>query len=140
MPGATAERLARAAKAVDLKLAGASYRAIGERLGVSHGQVERDVALVLDRMLAEPVARMRALHLARLERLLLAAWPRATAGDLDAIDTCRRLLDSVAKLLGLDEPAKVDVRHWVRMLAEQEGLDPEQAVKDAETILKATGR
>jgi hypothetical protein len=44
-----------------------------------------------------------AVHVTRLEMLLRACWVKAVAGDLRAIETARRLLESEARLYRLDE-------------------------------------
>ena len=52
---------------------------------------------------------MRTTEAARLDRLQLAAWPKAQQGDLRAIDTVLRILQRRASLFGLDMPTRVDV-------------------------------
>jgi hypothetical protein len=48
------------------------------------------------------------LDASRLDKMLDAIADRVEMGDLDAIETSRRLLERRAKLLGLDGPSRVD--------------------------------
>ena len=47
----------------------------------------------------------RTLHVARQEALIKALWPNAIKGDTKAAATVRSILDSQARLLGLDAPS-----------------------------------
>jgi methylphosphotriester-DNA--protein-cysteine methyltransferase len=136
MARATGNHNARAIQALEMHLSGASYRVIAAQLHVSHSTIERDVARMLKITLQAPTDQARALHKARLERLLLAAWTPALAGNLEAIRTAKDLLTSLARLLGLDAPAKIDITAWVRDYAEGLGLDPEEGVRIAEDIIR----
>jgi hypothetical protein len=115
-------------QALILRKAGASYRAIGDRLGISEAQAHRDVQAAL-RALAElelsSAAEYRALELERLDGLLLEAsrilrteHPYVSGGKvlrgltddgpkLAAIDRLLRISESRRKLLGLDAPQKI---------------------------------
>ena len=46
------------------------------------------------------------------------------------------IMDRRAKLLGLDAPQKVDHEHRIRMLAEANGFDPDEAVEEARRVLR----
>jgi len=92
-------------RAMELRLAGATYAKIGEALGVSHTAAHKIVARVVARMAEEDldnVRKIRALEIARLDRLLLGIWQDARQGDLSAIDRALKIMDRRAKLLGLD--------------------------------------
>ena len=97
--------------ALNLRYAGAGYRAIGQQLGVSHVQAFRDVQQAIDelnangRKLAE---RVRDLELERLDRLTLALWPKARTGDDRAIRSLVALMERRARLLGLDAAQKYE--------------------------------
>jgi hypothetical protein len=52
---------------------------------------------------------MRALHEARLDRMLAAIWPRVIKGELGAIDRALKIMERAAKLYGLDAPARLDI-------------------------------
>lgn len=132
----TGEHEARALQALDLRLAGASYRAIGETLHISHTQAQRDVSMMLHELASEPANKVREAELGRLDRLLLAHWPKAILGDHKATGTVLSIMDRRAKLLGLDAPQRIDITNWIRGMAVAEGLDPDQAVRDADAIVR----
>ena len=134
----TAATDARCLKALDLRLAGASYRQIGSQLKVSHVQAQRDVHHMLQEVAGEPAEKVRHAELARLDRLLLAHWPAAVSGDQKATAMVLQIMDRRARYLGLDAPQKIDLTAWIRDMAEREGIDPEQAVRDAETIVRGS--
>ena len=125
-------------KALELRLAGASYRQIGESLGIHYTTAWDDVQVMLQEYATEPADAVRNAEIARLDRLLLAHWPLAIKADPKATATVLSIMDRRARLLGLDAPQKVDITGWVREIAAVEGWpDPEQAVKDVEAILAA---
>jgi hypothetical protein len=137
-PAGTRESAAdRRVQALRLRIAGASYRVIGEQLGVSGKTAWEDVHQALAELAALEQAsaeELRALELARLDDLTLAATqilrishPLVSGGKvlsgftesgkvigltddgpkLAAIDRLLRISESRRKLLGLDAPAKV---------------------------------
>ncbi len=75
----------------------------------------------------------------RLDRLQEALWPKAISGDTRAADVVLRIMNRRARMLGIDAPARIDITAWIREIAVKEGMDPEQAVRDAKAILRATG-
>ena len=101
----SAERELRRRKVSANLLAGLTYRDIAEGLGVSLGTVAKDADLILTRWKEESVndlgEKVR-LDARRLDVLLHALWPAATAGDQSAIDRVLKILERKAKLLGLD--------------------------------------
>ena len=123
-------------RALELRLAGASYRQIGLQTGVSHAQAFRDVQTILKEYLTEPTEEVRKVELGRLDSLLVAHWIKATAGDYKATTMVLAIMDRRARLLGLDAPVRIDITAWIREMAEREGLDPVQAQQDAEAILR----
>lgn len=118
-------------QALDLRKAGASYRRIGDQLGVSHEQARRDVegalALHLEEV-ATSADQLRALELAKLDdtlyklQLYLNGEPQydqsgkfsgtkrfSPAVVFAAIDRSLKIMERRSKLLGLEKPVKVDV-------------------------------
>lgn len=114
-------------KALDLRKAGNSYRAIGAQLNISEAQAHTDVQTALARLAALELAsadELRTLELARLDtlaveaaRILSETHPYVSGGKvlpniaddgprLQAIDRLLRISESRRKLLGLDAPAK----------------------------------
>jgi DNA-binding CsgD family transcriptional regulator len=97
-------------RALELRKAGATYKAIGDALGCHESTAYDAVKRGLDRLLErihESVAEARALDLARIDRLTFALWPKASAGDAHAIDRVVRLMKRRAALLGLDAPTRI---------------------------------
>ncbi len=93
----------KAAQALALRKAGATYDEIAVRVGYSgKSNAYRAVSSALRRMLQEPAEDVRKLELARVDQLMLAIWPKATSGDLQALDRVLKLLERRARLLGLD--------------------------------------
>lgn len=89
--------------AVELRLAGATYDAIGQRLGISKQAVHKAVRRVLDETaqhVRDEGDRLRALEVRRLDALLLSLWQSRASPRV--ADTIIRLFDRRAKLLGLD--------------------------------------
>ena len=100
-------------KAIALRLAGLGYAATGQKLGISTAAAFRAVDYVLKQSAkhrAEAAETILDGELERLDRLQVAAWARAIAGDVDAIRACLSVLTHRAKLLGLEAPTKVEVR------------------------------
>lgn len=101
----------RAHRALDLRIAGAAYRQIGQQLGVSYQTAFRDVqdALAeLDALKKKKAERLRDLELKRCDKLTLALQTQARAGDVKAIRTLLGIMERRAKLLGLDAPQQID--------------------------------
>lgn len=68
--------------------------------------------------------------LAELREVRRKAWAE---GSLAIV---LRSLQQEAQLLGLDEPAKIDIGVYVRRMAEEMGLDPDEAMREAERVLR----
>ena len=127
-----------AAQAVDMRLGGASYRQISKALGVPLATTHRHVQRMLTEY-AETATQLRDMEVARLDRLLMGHWTKAIGGDVNATRTVLSIMDRRAKLLGLDAPPRIDLTGWIREMAIAEGLDPDQAVRDAESIVRRSG-
>lgn len=90
--------------ALELRQSGLSVRAIATRIGVSHTQALKDVQGALDDLAASQrltTEQYRTLQTERLHSLLLACYPQAITGDLDAIKVAASLADQLSKLHGL---------------------------------------
>lgn len=127
-------------KALDLRLAGASFRRIGVEMGIHYSTAWNYVEHMLTEYAKEPTEAVRHAEMARLDRLMLAYWPAALQGDHKAAQMVLGIMDRRARLLGLDSPQKVDISGFIRTMAVKEGLDPDQAVRDAEAIVATGGR
>ncbi len=99
-------------KAMELRLAGATYAQIAQALGISQAGAHKAVMRALKRLnekLNEQAEQVRRLELERLDRMLLALWPQAQKGNHGAVDRILRIMERRARLLGLDAPKSVDV-------------------------------
>lgn len=97
-------------KAVQLRLAGATYAQIGQQLGCTGPNAYYLVSTALARTKArteDTVDEMRALDLGRMDAMLLGIWRQAAEGNLFVIDRVLKILERRAKLVGLDAPTKL---------------------------------
>ena len=98
------------AKAWEYRKLGATYTAIGQKLGVSHESVRRYIQATLDQLKRDELkdaSEWRRMELARLDDLWLAVGPRANRGELAAVDRGLRIMERRSRMLGLDAPVKV---------------------------------
>ena len=103
------DRAERKKNALELRLAGASYRDIAQALEVSPATALQDCKEALADIPAQQADEMRTVELSRLDRLQRAVWPRAIKGDLQAVDRAIKIIDRRAKLFGLDAPQQVQI-------------------------------
>src|SRR5699024_8410222 len=103
------ERAERKKNAVELRLAGASYRDIGNALGCSTVTAMNDCKEALAEIPMQQADEMRTVELSRLDLLQRAVWGKAIKGDLQAVDRALKIIDRRAKLLGLDAPQQVQI-------------------------------
>jgi hypothetical protein len=97
-------------KALDLRIAGATYRQIGQQLAVSEKTAYYDVQDELgrlDKVSRDKAERLRDLEGRRLDVLQLALAPAIRTGDPRAIAAAVRLMERRAKLFGLDAPTTI---------------------------------
>ena len=99
----------RRAQALDLRLAGYSFEAIGQQLGISKQAAYKHVSTALETLHTQTdnsAEQLRALELERLDALLKGCWTAASAGDPESTRVALKVLERRAKLLGLDAPTK----------------------------------
>ena len=100
-----------AAEALALRIAGGTYKQIGERLHIhasnAYRAVQEELAS-LDAIKAERAERLRDLEVERCERLVLGLWTNATRGDDKSVHAVLRVMERKAKLLGIDAPTQVE--------------------------------
>jgi len=109
-PGEDAVKRERAVKALDLRIAGATYRQIGAQLDVSEYTAYHDVQDELGRLdatLKEKAERLRDLEARRLDALTVSLHAGIRAGDPRAVLAMVRVMDRRAKLFGLDAPTRI---------------------------------
>lgn len=95
---------------VELRLSGASVGAIAGKLGLSKSTVHKHLTKAMveaTEALDRPASEIKALELARLDRLLLAVWGNASKGDVQHVDRALKIMERRAKLLGLDAPLRL---------------------------------
>lgn len=97
----------RAKMAFDMRVAGAPYDVIADKLGYASGDTARQA--ILQRInkhfkqSEEDVAEIVEMELRRLDELQLICWRRAKDGDLAAVDRILRIMERRAKMLGYDQ-------------------------------------
>ncbi|QSX32476.1 hypothetical protein JYB87_11940 [Shewanella avicenniae] len=95
---------------IDMRRQGFSIRQIAQHIGKSVGWVHKQETLALDELASETLTeteKYRALQLARYEDMFLRLQTKVKSGDGKAIETARRILDSINRLTGAEAPAKV---------------------------------
>jgi hypothetical protein len=127
-------------KSLELRMSGLPYSQIAKEVGYrSRVSAYNAVMRVLDRREQEPAEKVRHLELQRLERLLMAYWPRAVRKrkpDVQAAKMCLDILTRRSRMLGLDAPVKVDITDLVREVALAAGLDPNAMISEAHQVVK----
>lgn len=91
--------LTRIERAVQLRMAGATYAEIAERIGVDALEAEDMVARFLEASIGEPDRIRVRLELARLDALLKGIWGQAVLGDTTAVGQALKITGQRAALL-----------------------------------------
>jgi hypothetical protein len=93
-------------QALQMRIAGVSPTLIAERLGYSSPQAaSTDVTRALQKAAKqEQMAAEHLLHLEldRLDRMMAAVWPKVLKGEVNAVETCLKIINKRSSLLGLD--------------------------------------
>lgn len=105
---------ARRYQALELRIAGKTYREIAQTLGINHSTLHHDIEQVLQEREAGNIAKYRAMEEERLDIAVRAACEIIDAhpGTELALKAVDRLIRASARrsgLLGLDAPTRVDV-------------------------------
>lgn len=101
--------------------------------------IRDDVRVVLRKLEAQTMASVsehRRVQLERLQEALGAIWEGVAKGEISHIQTFIRLLQEEAKLTGTYAPTKIDIERRIREMAEEEGFDPDEAVREADRIAR----
>lgn len=89
-----------------LLLSGASQRSIAKTLNVSHQTINNDIKALRQEWAKAAIHKIDVAvmtDMKRLDRLLLALWPRATKErDLASIEQVRRIIETKARVMGYD--------------------------------------
>lgn len=96
-------------RALTLRNAGATFRQVAEKTGVSPAQARKDVSLALREVVAESAEDMISRQRSILFDIQRANYSAAASGDIDAAKIILSTLEREAKLFGLDAPTRVNV-------------------------------
>ena len=100
----------RRAKALQLRIAGATYEQIATQLGyAARGNALKDVDVGLKAITKEPAEKLRKIENQRLEVMQIALWTRASKGEIAAQDACLRIMKRRADMNGLDAKSKIEL-------------------------------
>lgn len=139
----------RARLALEARKSGATYDQIAKQLGYRGPDgAHRAVKRALIRLRQEPADDVRALEIARLDRLLMGQWRAAigtaeTPGDPAAVDRVLKIMARRAAYLGLDAPVVFSVQQVVTAVAAELGMTDEETaatVADLEAMLASKPR
>lgn len=123
-------------QAVALRIAGATFEQIGERLGITKQAAFDTVSKALEdtrATTAESAETLRQMELQRLDALQTALWSDAVKGDVQAVDRVLKVMLRRSQLIGLDAPTVNAVIDW-RAEIRKRGGDPDallSQVRDA---------
>jgi hypothetical protein len=122
-------------QALGLRASGATYRQIGDALGIDKTTAWRLVQQESESIIRESAAEVLELELTRLDRLQMGIWAEAISGDLAAVDRVLKIMEMRAKLLGLHRQAETDQpqrgRNLSTILRRQAGLFTERSAVSA---------
>jgi hypothetical protein len=102
--------------ALNLRAAGADFRSIANALGISLGQAYADVQSAMLEVTKEAAEEVLALDLQRLDQLQASVWAAARAGDVQAVECVRKLIELRQRLFGNLRSAGVTVNTTVPQL------------------------
>ena len=102
-------RIERQLRALTLRNAGATYRQIAEKTGVSTATARKDVSSALRDVVSETAEDLIARQRAILLDLTRANYAAAASGDIDAARLLIAVMEREARLFGLDAPTRVNV-------------------------------
>jgi hypothetical protein len=97
-------RMLQVSQWLSMRLQGYTLQQIGENQDpkITHQAVAKGIKLALGRVAIEPFDQIKTMELLRLDELLAGIYPRATQGDIAAIDRVLAIGVRRARLLGLD--------------------------------------
>jgi len=114
-------------QAVLMRQAGATYEAIGEKLGISPQAAHKTVDKALtktQRETSEAADKVRQIELSRLDAMQAALWLSAVKGNHGAVDRILRIMERRARYLGLDAlDESANELQW-QDIAKRLGLEP----------------
>ena len=93
------------ANALELRKAGATYKAIGKQIGLTAEGARKCVVRALAELKSvctERAEEVRQIEAERLDAMTLGLWDKARRGDVAAVQACLKVMERRAKLLGLE--------------------------------------
>jgi hypothetical protein len=99
-------------KALDYRIGGLTFQAIGEKLGVSKQAAIKLVEKALAELSAEvekSADKLREIETARLDTVQAAIWGDVLKGDVQAVDRYIKISARRAALWGMDSPTKINL-------------------------------
>ena len=110
-------------RALQLRMAGASYGAIAGQLGISRAEVEGYVQEGLAALNAESSEVRARLELSRLDTLLMGIWSQAQRGDTSAVGQALKIIGQRTALLArLDGGASAGREECTETVADRVAL------------------
>lgn len=100
-------------KALDHRLKGLSYREIGEEMGIDRSVAFRyvkEAIKTIQEKYTEKAQALVTLERQKLDRLEVGLIKTTREGDVKAATAMLKIMERRAKLLGLDEPSKSEVK------------------------------
>lgn len=102
------EVVAKEQEVVKLRRGGLTWDLIAERVGYSNPSgAYRAYQKALERVVAEDINAIRELETERLDLAQSAIWGKVLQGDNPSIANLLRIMERRAKLLGLDQPTRI---------------------------------
>jgi hypothetical protein len=101
------EVVAKEQEVVKLRRGGLPWDLIGERVGLSASGAHRAFERSLVRVVKEDVDAIRQVETERLDLAQSAIWGKVLQGDNASIQSLIRIMERRAKLLGLDQPTRI---------------------------------
>jgi len=91
------------ARCCELRLKGWTMERIGQDVGWNKSSVSRAITKATLDMVAEPAEAIVVQELDRLDAMLEGLWPKATSGNVRAVEGVLGIMTRRAKYLGLDD-------------------------------------
>jgi len=107
-------------RAFTLRLGGATYRQIGEALGIPRATAHRRVTDACAERVAPGLEEYRKVEDERLDTLLRRLAPKLATGEVPAIEAARRIGESRRRLWGMDAPVVSEIHLDARVDVEIE--------------------
>lgn len=117
-------------KALRFRLSGMTYAQIGKKLNVSTAEARAVIQYALKTAESDSVEEMRDLENHRLDAMLKAIWDNVVAGDVQAVDRALKIVQTRARLNGLEAPRKLDLALSVR-------AEVEENLRNLENLIEA---